>query len=111
MKMAMKMTEDKRLSELDFIPGVILGKLNALEIRTVRQLFARLRNEEIELRDYLELSDQEFALFRKNVEDFIEAEFPEDTLPHIHPPVHKGGVAVNRLDDPSRPKYYDQDDE
>jgi len=69
----------------------------------IRQLFARLQNGGDELVDYLELSTEEFANFRRKVEELIRDRFPEDDLPTIHPTVNKRGVAVHRLgyDDPA----------
>ncbi len=99
------MAEDIKLDRLDFILKPILTKLLALEIHTIRQLYARLGDQTNELEDYLELSDREFANLRTQVQELIKERFPEDDLPRIYPTVNKRGVAVHRLHDSSRPKY------
>ena len=95
---------DLALAELD-IPGRISRKLEDLEIRSVRQLYARLRQEDHVLRDYLQLSKEDFSELRHKVEHLIREEHPEDLLPKLHPRVHKRGVAIHRLHDPTRPRY------
>lgn len=105
------MPQDIKLEDLDIIPTSIIDKLRGLEIRTLRQLFERLKGEGGELQDYLKLSDEEFSSFRGAVRDLIEEKFPEDSLPHLYPEVNKRGVAVHRLHDTSRPKYYKEGDE
>jgi hypothetical protein len=97
------MAEDIKLDRIDFIPQPILARLIDLEIHTVRQLFARLQGDELE--DYLELSDEEFASFRRKVEELIKNKFPGEDIPRIHPAVNKRGVAVHRLNDSSRPRF------
>ena len=98
------MARDHSLSEAD-IPNAISRKLEDLEIKTVRQFHARLEREGPSLQQYLGLSDAKFADLRGRIEDFVAEEYPEDQLPRIRPSVNKTGVAVHRLDDPTRPKY------
>lgn len=98
------MTKDLRLSNID-IPAGARRRLEKLEIRGVRQLFARLQREAGDLQPYLGLSDEDFAALRHTVEAMIDAQYPQDKLPHLHPAVNKKGVAVDRLDDPERPRY------
>ena len=100
------MVKDIKLDGIEFIPESILTKLMNLEIHTIRQLSARLRSQGDELEDYLQLSDEEFARFSRKVDDLIKNRFPEDDLPTIHPTVNKRGVAVDRLDDSSRPRFF-----
>ncbi len=98
------MTTKQELSDLN-IPATVLRKLEDIAVVSVRQLCARLRHESAEMQEYLQLSDEEFAGFRREIEDVIQTESPEDTLPRIRPVVNKSGVAVHRLHDPTRPKY------
>lgn len=98
------MATDLRLLDID-IPAAISSKLEDLEIRSVRQLYARLQGEGHSLQDHLQLSDEEFAGLKSKIEDLIRDEYPEDMIPRIHPKVNKSGVAVHRLNDPSRPKF------
>lgn len=100
------MTQDIKLNKVEFIPAPILKGLRGLEINTVRQLFARLRSQEQELREYMKLSTTDFEALRKKLDDLISKNFPEDLVPRINPRVNKRGVAVHRLPDSSRPKYY-----
>ncbi|MDX6498039.1 MAG: hypothetical protein QOG23_1299 [Blastocatellia bacterium] len=100
------MAEDIKLDSIAFIPRPILTRLLDLEIYTIRQLFARLQSQADELEDYLELSAEEFASFRRKVNDLTQDRFPEDDLPRIYPTVNKRGVAVHRLDDSSRPRFF-----
>lgn len=99
------MAEDIQLDRVEFIPESLLTRLINLEVHTIRQLSARLRNREHELEDYLELSDEEFASLRRKVDDLIRDRFPEDDMPRIFPTVNKRGVAAHRLHDPSRPRF------
>jgi len=87
------------------LPPRCSRKLADLEIRGVRQLYARLQREHTALQQHLGLSDEDFDTLTRQVESVIRSEFPEDALPHVHPPVNKTGVAVNRLHDPARPRY------
>lgn len=105
------MRKDRDVADLRFIPETTRARLNTLEIRTLRQLAARLTAEGNQIQEYLRLSDQKFAALRRRVERLIQGEFPEDALARVHPPVNKRGVAVHRLKDPARPKYYDEDSE
>ena len=100
------MSEDIQLDRVEFIPQPILTRLIDLEIHTIRQLFSRLRSQEDELGDYLDLPDEEFASFRRKVEELIKDKFPADDIPRIHPTVNKSGVAVHRLKDSTRPRFY-----
>lgn len=100
------MPKDIELAGIEFIPPPILTRLLALEIHTIRQLFARLRSQGDELEDYLELSDEEFAEFRNNVNGLIKDRFPDDDLARIYPTVNKRGVAAHRLNDSSRPRFF-----
>lgn len=100
------MAEDINLDRIEFIPGSILTKLIELEVHTLRQLSARLRGQENELEDYLELSDEEFASLRRKVDDLIRDRFPDDDISRIYPTVNKRGVAVHRLDDSTRPRFF-----
>lgn len=95
---------DIALTEID-IPGRISRKLGELDIKGVRQLYSRLRKEANPLRDFLELSNDDFSTLRQKIEMVVRNEYPEDLLPTIRPQVHKGGVAVHRLNDPARPRY------
>jgi hypothetical protein len=104
----LSMAEDIKLDRIEFIPGPILTKLVDLEVHTIRQLSARLRSQGDELRDYLQLSDEEFASFCGKVDDLIKDRFPEDDLPRIFPTVNKRGVAVHRLDDSSPPRFVER---
>lgn len=99
------MAEDIKLDTIEFIPGPIRTKLLELEIHTIRQLSARLRSQGDELEDYLQLPAEEFAGLSRKIDDLIQDRFPEDCLPRIYPAVNKRGVAVHRLDDPSRPGF------
>ena len=105
------MAQDIRLDELSFIPQLVLSGLRDLEIRTIRQLYERLKTDRSALQDYLHLSTPEFDELRRKVKKVITEEFPKDTLQHIYPRVNKRGVAVGRLNDPTRPRYYGNDDE
>jgi hypothetical protein len=87
------------------MPARITRKLERAAIRSLRQLYDRLRNDSGALRKYLGFSDADFEKFYRSVEDMIRKDYPEDTLPHIHPKVNKRGVAVHRLNDPTRPRY------
>ncbi len=98
--------QDIKLNKVGFISAPILKGLRGLEINTVRQLFARLRTQEQELRHYMKLSTSDFEAFRKKLDELISKNFPEDLIPRINPTVNKRGVAVQRLQDPARPKYY-----
>lgn len=104
------MAQDIRLDDLSFIPQPVLSGLYELEIHTIRQLYERLKTDQSALQDYLRLSAPEFNDIQRKVEKVIKEEFPKDTLSHIYPHVNKHGVAVGRLHDPTRPRYYDKDD-
>jgi len=98
--------QDINLNKVSFIPASISKALRELDIRTARQLFARLRSQENELKAYLKLSILDFETLRQKLDNLISENFPEDLLPSIQPTVNKRGVAVHRLHDPTRPKYY-----
>lgn len=98
------MATDHGLSDIN-IPAELAERLEEVEIRSARQLYARLRHEPQALQAYLQLSDEEFGDFYRRVEDVIKAEYPEDLLPRIRPQVNKKGVAAHRLNDPTRPRY------
>lgn len=98
------MALDRRLSDAD-IPAALVRKLEEVEIKGVRQLYDRLRSDSQTLRNYLKLSEADFDEFYRMVEDLIKQDYPEDTLSRIHPKVNKSGVAVHRLNDPTRPRY------
>ena len=98
------MPADHAITDLS-LPGAVLDKLFDLSIRSVRQLYARLRREGRSLQDYLELSDRAFADLLHRVEDIIRRDFPDDLTAQTHPRVSKTGVAVHRLHDPSRPRF------
>jgi len=100
------MAEDIKLDNLEFLRQPILARLNDLEIHTIRQLFARLQSQEEDLANYLELSDEDFAELHKKVNEVIKERFPEELLPRIYPAVNKRGVAVHRLNDSSRPRFF-----
>jgi hypothetical protein len=99
-------TKDIKLNKVAFIPGPILKGLRDLEINTARQLFARLQSQEQELKEYMQLSTRDFETLRLNLDDLIRKNFPEDLIRRIQPSVNKRGVAVHRLHDTSRPRYY-----
>ena len=105
------MERDVNLNDVDFVWESILSKLTDLGIYTIRQLYPRLVSEGAALQKYLQLSDKEFVSFLDDVKQYLEEVSPEDRLPQIRPRVNKRGVAVDRLDDPSRPKYYDDEDD
>ena len=98
------MVTDVLLSDVG-ISAKAVQRLRGLEIRGVRQLYARLQREKAELQRYLQLSDEEFAEVLRRVEARIDSDYPEDARPRIHPDVNKRGVAVDRLHDPTRPRY------
>jgi hypothetical protein len=98
------MATHPRLLDTD-IPPAVSRKLENLEIKSVRQLYARLRDDRGTLRAYLQLSDEEFTRLYRRIENLVRDEYPQDLLPKIHPTVNKSGVAVHRLHDPTRPKY------
>lgn len=103
------MAHDPDLAELD-LADAVREKLEALEIHTLRQLFARLAGDVEALRGYLALSEPDFAAVRQRVERRIREEFPEDAVPQIRPKVHKRGVAVHRLGEPRRSRFHGDDD-
>lgn len=96
---------DKSLDGIKYFGGV-LSKLQAIEVRTLRQLYSRLQADGFLLRNYLKMSAPEFTKFSHAVRDLMQKEFPRDLTPSITPVVNKHGVAVEQLKDPSRPKYY-----
>lgn len=98
------MNTHQSLSDVD-IPERILRKLEDLAIRTVRQFYARLRDDGSNLQKYMGLSDEQFSRIYEKIENLIKDEYPQDMLPKIHPTVNKSGVAVHRLHDRTRPKY------
>jgi len=98
------MATDRALADIN-IPLGISRKLGELEIRSVRQLYSRMRHEDKILRDYLQLSKNDFSELRNKIENLIREEYPEDVPSRINPQVNKTGVAVHRLTDPERPKY------
>jgi hypothetical protein len=100
--------DDLNLKALD-LAHPVREKLEVLEVRTLRQLFARLSGSAQSLRTYLELSEPEFAALHRQVEQRIREEFPEDALPRIRPQVHKRGVAVHRLADSRRSRFHGDD--
>lgn len=102
------MLSDESLSELDFIADAVAEKLRDFEIHTILQLAERLRSAgQSRIQHMLALSDDEFRDLYRNVVQFVEQEFPEDQI--CRDTVHKHGVAVHRLNDPSRPKYFEED--
>ncbi len=98
------MPTDRALSDID-ISDRISSKLGELEINGVRQLYSRLLHEANALRTFLRLSPDDFSELRQKVETVVRDEYPEDLLPQIHPQVNKRGVAVHRLNDPTRPRF------
>lgn len=100
------MTKDIKLNEVTFISKPVLKSLGELEINTARQLFARLNSREQELKEYMQLSTKEYETLRRKLHSLISKKFPEDLVPRIHPRLNRRGVAVHRLHDTSRPRYY-----
>jgi len=100
---------DRELAALD-LTDPVREKLERLEIHTLRQLFARLAGDHRALREYLGLSERDFAALRQGVERRIQEESPEDALPRVYPRVHKRGVAAHRLGDSRRPRFHGDDD-
>lgn len=100
------MTKDIKLNQVAFITKPVLKSLGELEINTARQLFARLSSREEELKEYIQLSPKEYETLRRKLHSLISKRFPEDLVPRIHPPVNRRGVAVHRLHDTARPRYY-----
>jgi len=95
------MTTDTALKETE-IPSTILRKLAELEIKSVRQLYARLQHEELGLRDYLQLSKDDFCELRERVESILRDEHPDALLPSIRPRVNRTGVPLHRFRSPVR---------
>lgn len=105
------MPTDLRLTDAG-VSEAVAEKLNEAAINSVRQLYDRLRVDNSgALRRYLDLSQADFDELYRRVEQLIGEEYPEDRLARIHPKVHKRGVAVQRLDDPTRPKFGNRSDE
>ena len=98
------MTIHQSLSDVDTL-GWISRKLEDIEVRSVRQLYARLREDSSTLQGYLKLSDEEFSKLYEKIESLIRNEYPQDMVSRAHPTVNKSGVAVHRLHNPTRPKY------
>jgi hypothetical protein len=83
----------------------VADKLADAAIRTVRQLYDRLRSNPAVLRTYLQLPGPAFNELYRQVEDLIRTKYPEDLQPKGHPEVNRTGVPVHRHNDPSRPRY------
>jgi len=99
------MATDLNLQEVDFIAPPVAARLADLEIRTLRQLAARLTSDRETLREYLDLDPPHFHRLCSDTEALVERRFPDAALPAIFPKVHRQGVAVHRLDDPARPRF------
>ncbi|HEX3552296.1 MAG TPA: hypothetical protein VIA62_03600 [Thermoanaerobaculia bacterium] len=98
------MATDTALVDIN-IPSAILRKLAELEIKSLRQLYARLQHEDFGLREYLQLSKADFSQLLQNVENIIRNEHPEALLPSIHPRVNRTGVPLHRFRGPVRSKH------
>jgi hypothetical protein len=92
----MAMATDTALQETE-IPNSILRKLAELEIRSVRQLYARLQHEGRGLRDYLQLSKNDYSELLERVESILRDEHPDALLPAIRPRVNRTGVPLHRF--------------
>jgi len=92
------------LSEIH-LPAGCSRKLENLEIRDVRQLYARMQRDRVALQRYLALPDADFEALSRELEALVASRYPQDRLPHAHPTVNKTGVAANRLYDPARPRF------
>jgi len=99
------MMNDVSIQDVPFVPEDLARKLQALEIRSVRQLAARLQSETTALGDYLELGEADLKKLCTATREFVEKHFPAATLRAIYPQVSRRGVAVNRLDDRFRPRF------
>jgi hypothetical protein len=97
------MSADLSVQDVKFIPKPMADKLRALEIRTLRQLAARLEADREPLRDYLGLNEREFEGLRLDTTALVEREFPEER--RSWPRVNKRGVAVHRLQEAKRPRF------
>ena len=98
-------TNDVSLRGVPFVPARWAAKLEALEIRTIRQLAGRLESEAPALGDYLDLDEAGLRSLCTATEKYVQEHFPAAALRSIHPRVHRRGVAVHRLGDRSRPRF------
>ncbi len=104
------MADDKLLTELTFIPTDVTSHLGEIGIRTLRQLFHRLQSDPTEMQAYLQMPSVRFEQMWSSLRQVVADQFPADLLPAVTPPVSKRGVAVDRLSEVSRPRYYGDDD-
>jgi hypothetical protein len=106
------MATDRPLADIDLPPPVV-DKLKDLAIRSVRQLYSRLRDGGPRLQQYLGLPDPDFGDLQLQIEDVIRADYPEDLRPQVHPPRNKTGVSVPGLRKPEvdRPTFELRDSE
>jgi hypothetical protein len=102
--------DDKLLRELTFIPSDVAARLAEVGIRTARQLFHRLQSDSTEMRRYLQMPEAGFEQMSSSLRQIVADQFPADLLPAVTPNVSKKGVAVDRLGEVSRPRYYGDSD-
>ena len=102
------MAADRSVQDVEFITKLVADKLKALEIRTIRQLAARMETDREPLRDYLELDQQSFEGLQSETEALIKSDFPEAR--RTWPQVNKRGVAVHRWQDRRRPRFHGDSD-
>src|SRR5215213_4103283 len=103
--MVIKMQVEEKLTKAGFLGPSTLAKLEALEIHTVQQLYARLRNERTAIQDYLKLSPMEFENFYNQVEQAVQKSLLKNLSKFIPPVVNTRWVAAHRLKSRLRPKY------
>ncbi|RMH20977.1 MAG: hypothetical protein D6696_06800 [Acidobacteria bacterium] len=100
---------DVPLAEVDFLPLQVVDDLALLEIRTLRQLGARMRAESEALREYLELDGATWEAIRSQTSSLLAECFPDDGLQRSFPSVNRRGVAVHRLGERRRPRFRGDD--
>jgi hypothetical protein len=104
------MADDKPLKELTFLPLDVTEQLANAGIQTARQLFHRIQSDPGEIRAYLQMPEADFAIMSSSLNQIIAADFPGDVLPAVTPQVSKRGVPIDRLGEPSKPRYYSDSD-
>jgi hypothetical protein len=104
------MADDKPLKEITFLPPEVTEQLANAGIHTARQLFHRIQLDPREIRAYLQMPEATFAIMSSSLNQLVTADFPGDALPTVTPKVSKRGVAIDRLGEPSKPRYYSDSD-